>query len=359
MIEQGIRGLFPGYFALVMATGIVSIASFLSGLQVVARLLLSLNLIAYVTLGLLTLHRSRRYLPDLLADLRSHVRAPGILTLVAGTCTLGAQTVILTGNLTAGISFLVLGVLLWAILMYAFFAAMIIHQPKPDLASGIHGGWLLAVVATQSISLLAALLAPRLGTGQEALLSLGLAMYLLGSPLYLLIASILLYRLMFFPLTPEEFTPPYWINMGATAITTLAGATLILAAPQWNLLEEILPFLKGVTLLFWVAGTWWIPLLVILEFWRHGCRRYPFCYDPRYWGVVFPLGMYTACSLQLAMATGLSFFAWIGRATIYIALLAWILTFSGLIRELTSSLLIPRLLQEQDLAEQHKSTPLR
>ncbi|HSB78910.1 MAG TPA: hypothetical protein VLM91_08990, partial [Candidatus Methylomirabilis sp.] len=76
-------------------------------------------------------------------------------------------------------------------------------------------------------------------------------------------------------------------------------------------------------------------------------------------GVVFPLGMYTACTFQLGMATGLGFLASIGRATISIAFLAWILTFSGLIRELTSSLLIPRLLQEPGLATQHKSTPQR
>ena len=33
LIEQGIRGLYPGYFALVMATGIVSIASFQVGFE--------------------------------------------------------------------------------------------------------------------------------------------------------------------------------------------------------------------------------------------------------------------------------------------------------------------------------------
>jgi hypothetical protein len=63
--------------------------------------------------------------------------------------------------------------------------------------------------------------------------------------------------------------------MGAAAITTLAGAMLISGAPQWPFLGDLLPFLKGFTLFFWSAGTWWIPLLLILGIWRHLYMRRP------------------------------------------------------------------------------------
>jgi hypothetical protein len=33
-------------------------------------------------------------------------------------------------------------------------------------------------------------------------------------------------------------------------------------APQAPLLHELLPFLKGCTILYWATGTWWLPLLV-------------------------------------------------------------------------------------------------
>jgi tellurite resistance protein TehA-like permease len=171
-------------------------------------------------------------------------------------------------------------------------------------------------------------------------------MYLLGCMLYLSIITLIFYRLTFIALTSAELTPPYWINMGAVAITTLAGATLILNAAQLPLLGELLPFLKGFTLFFWAAGTWWIPLLFILGIWRHWYKRYPLTYDPQYWGMVFPLGMYTASTFQLSKALNLDFLLVVPRIFIGIALLAWFVTFVGLIRRVVASVARPSHAQE-------------
>src|SRR5699024_12153563 len=117
--------------------------------------------------------------------------------------------------------------------------------------------------------------------------------------LYLNIITLIFYRFTFLRLDFESLTPPYWINMGAVAITTLAGATLILYADEFLLLVEITPFLKGFTLFFWITGTWWIPLLFILTIWRHVFHRFLLTYDPQYCGIAFPLAMFSTSNWQL------------------------------------------------------------
>ena len=87
--SRAAAGLFPGYFALVMATGIVSIAAYLLALTAVAWVLLFVNVAAYIVLWLLLVTRLVRFFPRVRADLTDHARGPGFFTVVAGTCVLG------------------------------------------------------------------------------------------------------------------------------------------------------------------------------------------------------------------------------------------------------------------------------
>jgi tellurite resistance protein TehA-like permease len=333
-ISNAAANLFPGYFALVMATGIISIAAFQLNMKSVAWVLLAINLIAYFTLWLLLLIRLVRFFPRIKADIMDHARGPGFFTVVAGTCVLGSQLIIVVGQYRAAAALWLLGLLLWLLIMYTFFTAVTVRADKPDFEAGISGTWLLATVATQSVSVLGTLLADYFAAYRDSLLFFTLCMFLLGCMLYLILITLIFYRFTFVKLTTVTLTPPYWINMGAVAITTLAGARLIIAVPVWSFLGEISPFLKGFTLFFWAAGTWWIPLLLILGVWRHLRKHFPVAYDPLYWGMVFPLGMYTVCTLQLSKAIRFEPLAIIPRYFVFVAIAAWLAVFIGLIHSL-------------------------
>jgi tellurite resistance protein TehA-like permease len=328
-IEAGVRDLFPAYFALVMATGIVSIACHLLRMDVLSLALFYLNQFFYIVLWLLTLARVVRHPSRLVSDFSNHRLGVGFLTLVAGTNVLGSQFVILRSNQTVALFLWTLGLMLWLVLIYALFMVMTVKAEKPPLESGINGAWLMFVVSTQSVAVLGMLLTARFAPWEEMFTFAMFCFYLLGCMFYILIISLIVYRFMFFKIEPEELTPPYWINMGAVAITTLAGANIVLKGHA-PFLRDLIPFIKGFTLFFWASGTWWILLLFLLGGWRHIYKRYPLTYHPVYWGLVFPLGMYTVCTFQLAAAMELEFLLFIPEFFIFIALIAWFTAILGL-----------------------------
>jgi tellurite resistance protein TehA-like permease len=323
---------FPGYFALVMATGIVSITAHLHGLDRLATALFWLNLAFYAGLWVLTLLRFLNFREQLVDDLTHHARGPAFLTKVAATCVLGSQFAGLTPWLGVAKGLWFFGVALWVVLSYAFFTAIIVREHKPPLETGIHGGWLLIVVSTESLCVLGATLGSTSDAGAGMLL-VALLAHLLGAMLYIVLITLILYRWMFFTLTAEQMMPPYWINMGALAITTLAGTRLLLAQSKWPLLRDLAPFLTGSTLLFWAAGSWWIPLLLLVGAWRHLWRRVPFSYEPQYWSLVFPLGMYSAATWMLGQVVGIAWLHSISAVFLVLALAVWAVTLMGMLTD--------------------------
>ncbi len=230
-IGDAIANLFPGYFALVMATGIVSIAAHLLEIKFFAWALLIVNIIAFAILSLLYLIRLIRFFPKVKADINDHLRGPGFFTVAAGICVLGSQLIIVAEQFQAAMVLWFIGLFLWALTMYSFFTFVTIQENKPTLEKGLSGTWLIAAVATQSISVLGTLLSKHFLGYTELLLFFTLCMFLVGCMLYLLLITLIFYRFTFKEFTVAELSPPYWINMGAVAITTLAGARLIIAAP--------------------------------------------------------------------------------------------------------------------------------
>lgn len=344
VLQKKVKNLLPAYFAMVMATGIISIALHLTGSTSLSFGLFYLNLIFLTGLLGVFIYRCIFYFKDVSEDFRSYLKGPGFFTIVAALCIVGNQFILLNRDIASARLLLIVAAIAWILIGYGFFFNITVTKDKKPLNQGINGTWLVIIVAIQALSSLISFLTE--GEDQPAyfLLFLALCLFLLGCIFYLYIMSLIIYRISFFSLNAQELGAPYWINMGATAITTLAGSMLILHTQNFNFITDILPFIKGFTLFFWAAGTWWIPLLIILGMWRHLIMKVAVPstakgYDPSYWGMVFPLGMYAVSTFRLSEALEIPFLQHIPKYFIYVALLAWVAVMTGFLRNLYTTLL--------------------
>jgi tellurite resistance protein TehA-like permease len=176
----------------------VSIASDLLEMRTIAYVLCWLNLFFFISLWLLTFARFVWHRARFLADLIDHNRAPGFFTTVAATCIFGSQWLIIFHAQQLAMILWVFAILLWMILTYTIFTGVTGKESKPTLAEGIHGGWLIAVVATQAVSVLGARLAPVFDSEAQPIIFFALSMWLWAGMLYIWMISLIFYRYVFF-----------------------------------------------------------------------------------------------------------------------------------------------------------------
>lgn len=339
--------LFPGYFALVMATGIVAIGAEQQELSLLADGLYGIAAAAYVSLLVLTIARLVRFPRRLIHDLTSHAKGFAFLTIVAGTNVLGSASGITQGWWDLALLLWLTSICLWTVLVYATLIAVVLRSPKPGLGAGINGTWFLLTVSTESVAVLGALLLPF--HPSETLAFLCLAAFLLGIVLYLIVMTMVFLRWTFHALEPTEAAPPAWIAAGAVAITVLAGSNLLGAAgimgeafsPQVEVvvsrIERVAPLLEGMVVLAWATATFWFPLMIAIGVWRHLIWRVPLRYDPAYWALVFPLGMYSVATFKMLAVLGPSTLDWLPKVAFIVATAAWTATFAGLAHGGTSA----------------------
>lgn len=331
-LDAKTRDLYPGYFALVMATGIVSTGFFLVGPRTLSNALLVVNLVAYPLLIVLTVHRAVRFRRKLWADLLDPRLVFTFFTIVAATDILGSNLHV-RGHDAAAIGFWLIALSLWALLIYFSFAVLALVQTETHI-DVVHGGWLIAIVGTESLVVLGAPLAARDGSLSRLAFVTVYVLWAVGVALYGIFVTLFAYRLFFTRVEASDMNPLFWVVMGAAAISVNAGSLLILNPPDLQFLQAMKPFIDGTTLCLWAWATWWIPLLVIFGFWRHVAKREPLRYHPTYWSLVFPLGMYAVATYRLSLAADYSPIEVMSRIMIWVGFAAWLVTFGGLAHSL-------------------------
>src|SRR5262245_21948363 len=214
-----LRTLYPGYFAVVMATGIVSVTLLLDGILTLSTLLWGIGFLLLAYFVLVYLLRCLLYGAEVRQDATNPATAFGFFTFIAAVAVLAARSAVGGWTLVPDILTLVAAAA-WCLLIYWVFAMLLFTNELP-IERAVNGSWLLAIVATESLAITWVLL-PAIQPAQRQMLQLvSYAFWTFGVLLYLVFIAFIIYRFFFHAITPRDLSSPYWINMGAMAITTV------------------------------------------------------------------------------------------------------------------------------------------
>jgi tellurite resistance protein TehA-like permease len=331
--EAGIRDLNPGYFALVMATGIVSRAVRSDGSGRLSGILLVLTIVFYAVLVVAYGWRLAGYRREFLADAANPRKAFAFFTFVAASDVLGSRLAA-DGHSGATIGLLIVAGLAWLLLNYGVPMMLIARHGTQPALSGINGTWFVWVVGTQSIAVSATVLPSPVPAGVVAV---AMASWSVGVVLYVVLITLAVTRLLLYPVEPGELTPADWVFMGSTAISVLAGAQILLL-PADPLLTAMRPVIAGISVVLWAFGTWLIPFLLGMGIWRHLIRRVRLRYEPALWSIVFPVGMYGVASGELGKALHVSWLATLGSDEAWLAFAVWVVVLAAMLGSFAGAL---------------------
>lgn len=338
-LATAVRDLDPGYFAFVMASGIISIGLRRQEFHFLSAIFLTVAATGYVVLLVFTVWRLARYRAEMVGDLRDAQRGFDYFTFIAGTNVLGVRLAMDDHHIVTVILFSVASVT-WLVLGYVVPWTAVLGTTERPVIARANGTWFVWVVASQSVAVGAATLEPIYDAARPLLAGIAVVSWSVGVFLYAAAGIFVAARMLMYPVGPQDLTAPYWVAMGACAITVLAGARMIVMADA-PLLGATSGTISDLAVVVWAFATWLIPPLIAAGWWRHVSNRIPLRYDPSVWSIVFPLGMYGVASLYLGEAEALPSVHAIGGIALIVAVLAWTAAFVAMLRHILRTVLTP------------------
>ncbi len=339
-VQQAVRGLTPGYFALVMGSGIVSVGMLLAGHDLLSGVLLAVCAASYAVLLVLTGWRLLAYREAIADDFADPRRAFGFFTFIAGTDVLGVRLA-LDGRHLITAALLVVAVIAWLVLGYVIPWTAVLGGGERPVVAAANGTWFIWVVASQSVAVSAATLEPVFASARNGLAVVAVLSWSVGVFLYAAAGIFVAARMMQPDLRPADLAPPYWVAMGACAITVLAGARIVEMADA-PMVAATRGLIAGTSVAFWAFATWLIPALVAAGWWRHRTHRIPLRYEATWWSIVFPLGMYAVAGIYLGRADRLPVVGAIGSVMLWVAFAVWAVAMAAMIVHLSQTLVLTK-----------------
>lgn len=318
----------PGCFAVVMATGIISVAAHQHRQGTLSTALFMAALSTYAVLAAGMIARLIRWPRRVRRTLAAPSARFGVLTIVAASGVLGVRAV-LAGAVWAGEALEVMAVLAWVPLSISAVAGVL--AARRSWRRQADGTWLLMVVATESLAVLAATLATV--RPSAALAVMGLCWLGLGLACYVPLTGLVGARLLSARSRLPILTPDHWILSGALSIATLAASRLSVLASDGPLPARARPWLTGLAVAVWLPASGLYLALAVVSTWRTARLPATLRYGLGWWAMAFPLGMYAAATDDLGVNTGSGPLVALAAVAFWIALASWLLVAAGLLRQ--------------------------
>jgi C4-dicarboxylate transporter/malic acid transport protein len=342
-----LRGFHPGWFAVVMGTAIVGVATYLNPGEVGAMVgpahavgvtVVVLAWVLAVVIAVPYLLRLVRHREAALADLRHPIVGGLYATAPAAVLVLAVATAAVGGSVLSEHTVVVIVVVLAATgSMLAFAAgvlfAYVLFSGDGLAAETANGGWFIPPVVAIIIPLALAPLLAHVGPAAGRLLlltsygALGIGLFL-----FAMIAAVLFGRLIFHPLPPAPLAPSLWIGLGPVGVGSLALLRLAEAGgPYWGAQAHAVQTgsqLAAASL--WGVGLWWLATAALLLIGYLRRDRLP--YGIGLWAFTFPLGAYTVATLQLARTWQTDPLEWVGVALYLLLLSFWLVVATRTVR---------------------------
>lgn len=316
----------PDVFAIVMATGIVSVAAADHGHRIISRVGDGVSTAMFVALVGAAVYKiaTRRHVVRVEIDDPGSVF--GMFTFVAAAAVL---SVIWEGHRRVVGSFTIVMSAAWVVFVFLTVRA-VVRTGWRKLRHQARGGWLLASVATSGLAVVAARAA--VARHRPDLVWLAVSLWILALVVYVVIAILVVRRVATADHPLVAVTPDGWILMGALAIATLAVAMIHRAVrllPELVVHQRVFVVADAAT---WVAATVWIPVLAMVHVSALISARPGVGFANPWWSAVFPAGMYSIASASTGAQIRNSAIGVVSTVALWVAFAAWSVTTVAMIR---------------------------
>lgn len=291
------------WFTAVMATIMVAFVSQLYGFVAVVPYFFIAGLVIFCSVLVFKAVRVLLFSQDTLNDMLNPEKNLYFFTIVGAVNLVGVCLSRIFHLYTIANIFWYLAISIWLAITLSSFSILFLHRKSEDrkIEDVLHGGWFFAIIGTQSTAFLGITVAEHAIQHVICIQLFSFALWSVGASLYLIFMTLIILRLVFYQLSSNAALSPYWMNMGAAALTALTGTAFyqhiqVMHGP----FVDFLPFLKGFSLFFWSVGLWWLPFLVILAIRKQVFSDEGLVFTVGYWEVAFALGLYANSTIQLS-----------------------------------------------------------